>query len=62
MHLQVKKKKRLKLVTADFKSFPEFKMISYYSLNIKLLLNIELLQMCICDKQRYNFNRIYMYV
>ena len=28
----------------------------------KLLLNIELLQMCICDKQRYNFNRIYIYV
>ena len=50
------------LVTADFKSFPEFKMISYYFLYIKLLLNIELLQMCKCEKQRYNFHRIYIYV
>ena len=27
----------------------------------RLNINIKLLQMCICDKQRYNFNRIYKY-
>ena len=25
------------------------------------VINVQLLQMCICDKQRYSFNRIYKY-
>ena len=27
----------------------------------KLNINLKLFQMCICDKQRYSFNRIYKY-
>ena len=59
-----KSKQKLKV---DFFTTPRQKSLPgpYHHLLRKSfheLLNIKLLQMCICDKQRYNFNRIYRYV
>ena len=48
------------LVPADCKRFYQFKIISYYSLILSQLnKNIKFLQVCICDKQCYSFDRIY---
>ena len=48
------------LVPADCKRFYQFKIINYYSLILSQLnKNIKFLQVCICDKQCYSFDRIY---
>ena len=48
------------LVPAECKRFYQFKIINYYSLILSQLnKNIKFLQMCICDKQCYSFDRIH---
>ena len=62
MHLQIKTKIEIYLFTTPRQKCLPGPYHHPLGRSFHELLNIKLLQMCICDEQRYNFNRIYIYI